>query len=44
MITKRQISLFGHICRKEKLDFLFSAGSLKEREPVAGKDKVMLLA
>ena len=28
-VTKRQISFFGHICRKEKLEYLVSTGKFE---------------
>ena len=30
-ITKRQMSFFGHICRKEKLEYLVSTGKFEKR-------------
>ena len=45
-ITKRPMSFFGHVCRKEKLEYLVSTGKF-EGKRARGRQrqgKVMLLA
>ena len=43
-ITKQQMSFYGHICRREKLEYLVTTEKFGGKEHWVVKDKAMFLA